>query len=87
MIQFKKAGAALAMFVVLNAVLYRHAWNDPRVIPAKGNVAHQRIIAHAKKGAANVQATISAAQSGSALATKAIEIQTREEIEMHGGNL
>ena len=40
MLQFKKIGAAVAIFLALNAVLYTHSWLDERIIPRKGNRLH-----------------------------------------------
>ena len=76
MVQFKKIGAALAMFIGMNAILYVRAWNDANVIPKRGNVAHQRILHAVRQGGqAAVNETIAAAQAGNPTAAQVIAVE------------
>ena len=63
MVQFKKIGAAVAIFLALNAILYTHDVTDGRLIPQKGNVLHGFLFRETVKRSAGA-AVLQAARSG-----------------------
>ena len=83
MVQFKRIGAAVAIFLALNAILYTHDVTDGRLIPAKGNVLHGFIFREAVRtgSGANV---LQAARGGSTLA-QAVVLTNKEAFGL-GGN-
>ena len=77
MVQFKRIGAAVAIFLALNAILYTHDVTDGRLIPAKGNVLHGFIFREAVRtgSGANV---LQAAKAGNILAAQVINTNRAE---------
>ena len=78
MVQFKKLGYAVLLFVGINAILYTHAFNDAAVVPRKGNVGTHFIISKIKKGGkAAIDETIRAASAGHPTAREVIRVASR----------
>ena len=77
MVQFKRIGAAVAIFLALNAVLYTHDVTDGRLVPQKGNVIHGFIFREAVRtgSGANV---LQAAKAGNILAAQVINTNREE---------
>ena len=77
MLQFKKVGAALAIFIALNAVLYQWSWIDNRIIPQKGNVLHGFIFREAVRSGSGAN-IVRAAQAGNITAAQVIKSHPAE---------
>ncbi len=73
----KKAGAALAIWLALNAFLYQHSWIDDRIIPQKGNVIHGFRYREAVKAGTGLQ-IVQAARAGNPLAAQVLQTHSKE---------
>jgi hypothetical protein len=77
MVQFKRIGAAVAIFLALNAILYTHDVTDGRLLPQKGNVIHGFYFREAVKRSAGAS-VIQAAKAGNILAAQVITTHPKE---------
>ena len=75
--QYKKIGAAVALFLAFNAILYKHSFNDDRVMPQKGNLLQSWIFHEAVKKSAGSR-VVQAAKSGSVLAQQVVTTHQKE---------
>ena len=77
MLQFKKIGAAVAIFLALNAALYTHSWLDERIIPRKGNRLHGFLFRSAVRSGSGAN-VLQAARGGNPLAQAVVLTHPKE---------
>ena len=77
MLQFKKIGAAVAIFLALNAALYKFSWLDERIIPRKGNRLHGFLFRSAVRAGSGGK-VLQAAHGGNPLAQAVVLTHPKE---------